>query len=52
MLMFCGTVWSLTSGRTRREVNRLMVTIAILLLVLSTTVSGSSFTVSPASSTH
>jgi len=35
--MFCGTIWSLTFGRTRREVNKLMITIAILLLVLSTT---------------
>ena len=43
LLMFCGTIWSLTFGRTRKEVNKLMVTIATLLLVLSTTVSDGSF---------
>jgi hypothetical protein len=39
LLMFCATVWSLTHGRIRSEVNKLMFSAAILLLVLSTTVS-------------
>lgn len=40
--MFFGTIWSLTFGRTRKEVNKPMMAIAVLLLVLSTTVSGGS----------
>jgi len=36
LLMFCGTIWSLFRGRTMSEINRPMVTVAILLLLLST----------------
>jgi hypothetical protein len=39
VLMFCGTMWALVYGRTNAEINKLMLTVAVLLLVLSTTVS-------------
>ena len=39
LLMFCGTVWALVYGRVKAEINKLMLTVAVLFLTLSTTVS-------------
>jgi hypothetical protein len=39
LLMFGGTIWALVFGRTRTEMNKPMLLVALLLLVLSTTVS-------------
>jgi predicted membrane metal-binding protein len=39
LLMFCGTVWVLVFGRSMAKINKLMLSVAILLLLLSTTVS-------------
>ena len=39
VLMFCGTVWVLVFGRVRAEINKLMLSVAVLLLLFSTTVS-------------
>ena len=39
VLMFCGTVWVLVFGRLRAEINKLMLSVAVLLLLFSTTVS-------------
>jgi hypothetical protein len=36
--MFFGTVWVLVFGRVRAEINKVMLSVAILLLLLSTTV--------------
>ena len=38
LLMFFGTVWVLVFGRVRAEINKVMLSVAILLLLLSTTV--------------
>jgi len=37
LLMFCATFWSLTHGRITSEINKLMFSVALLLLFLSTT---------------
>lgn len=37
LLMFGGTIWALVFGRTRTEMNKPMLLVALLLLVLSTT---------------
>ncbi|KIM81615.1 hypothetical protein PILCRDRAFT_821390 [Piloderma croceum F 1598] len=37
LLMFCGTVWVLVFGRSMAKINKLMLSVAILLLLLSTT---------------
>ena len=39
LLMFGATIWSLIHGRIRPEINKPMLSVALLLLVLSTTVS-------------
>jgi predicted membrane metal-binding protein len=39
LLMFCGTVWVLVFGRGRAKINKLMLSVAILFLLFSTTVS-------------
>jgi hypothetical protein len=39
LLMFCGTVWVLVFGRGRAKINKRMLSVAILLLLFSTTVS-------------
>jgi hypothetical protein len=38
LLMFCGTMWVLVYGRVNTEINKLMLTVAVSLLALSTTV--------------
>jgi hypothetical protein len=37
LLMFCGTVWVLVFGRGRAKINKLMLSVAILFLLFSTT---------------
>ena len=39
LLMFGGTIWSLIHGRIRPEINKPMLSVAVLLLLLSTIVS-------------
>jgi hypothetical protein len=39
LLMFCGTMWALVYGRVNAEINKLVLTVAVSLFALSTTVS-------------